>query len=243
MLVRNRDAFQQRYGAGPAIAGIFANGSGLSNSGEQLQLLARNGSVIRGFGYHDETPWPTAADGLGPCLVLVQPETGPDHAVAENWRLSEAVGGQPGADDRLGYASWRLAQFSAAEASNDLISGYAADPDSDGVTNGLEYAIGTNPKSADAQSQLPSFTLADFDPGTGPVTYGWFSLRVRRAAEDVVFVAESGPDLAAWSPEPSGMIRVGVVDFSDGTGQILWRTVAPIGASNRLFVRIRSAAP
>lgn len=243
LLVRNRDAFLLRYGGGAAIAGTFANGSGLSNSGEQLQVLARTGSLIRGFGYQDDTPWPTAADGLGPCLVLMRPESSPDHNVPENWRLSEAPGGQPGIDDRLTYAAWRASQFTAAEVANDSISGSGADPDGDGASNGMEYSLGSNPKRADAQALLPTFTLADFDPGSGPMTYGWLSLRVHRAAEDVTFLAENGPELTAWSPEPAGLVRVGVVDLSDGTGQLLWRTAAPIHTANRLFVRLRSSGP
>jgi hypothetical protein len=243
LLVRNPDAIAQRYGAGLPVAGSFANGTGLANNGETLQLLARNGSVIRSFTYDDAAPWPSAADGLGPCLVLTRPSTNPDHSQPENWRLSDQPGGQPGSDDRLLYTDWRDDHFSAAEAGNPAISGPDADTDADGLSNGFEYAVGSNPRVPDSVPHLPAFTLAEFDPGTGPVPYGWLSLHIVRSAEDVSLVAQSGPDLVQWIPEPAGMVKVGLFDLGDGTAQLLWRTVTPAGEPDRLFIRVRSSVP
>jgi hypothetical protein len=55
--------------------------------------------VIKEFVYDDTTPWPTAADGNGPSLVLIAPETNPDHTNPFNWRLSMNPGGNPGTSD------------------------------------------------------------------------------------------------------------------------------------------------
>lgn len=243
LLVRDAAAIAHRYGASRPVAGVFVNDTGLSNSGENLQLIARDGSTIHSFRYEDDAPWPPAADGLGPCLVLVRPESNPNHALPENWRLSSAVGGAPCEDDRLRYDDWRLDKFTAAEASNPAISGPAADPESDGGTNAFEYGVGANPRLPDNAPHMPRFFLADFDPGAGPMTYGWLSLRVVRAAEDVEFVAQSGSDLITWSSEPVGMVRVGINDLSDGTAEILWRTAVALAEPNRLFVRVRTLFP
>jgi hypothetical protein len=75
------------------------------------------------------------------------------------------------------------------------------------------------------------------------VPYGWLSLRIVRAAEDVSLVAQSGPDLVQWIPEPAGMVKVGLFDLGDGTAQLLWRTVTPAGEPDRLFIRVRSSVP
>jgi uncharacterized membrane protein YgcG len=45
------------------------------------------------------------------------------------------------------YAEWRAGYFTAAEISNDLISGLRADPDGDGLSNGVEALLGTHPRN------------------------------------------------------------------------------------------------
>lgn len=46
----------------------------LGNGGELLQIKNSNGVVISQVDYSDDTPWPTAADGDGPSLELLNPE-------------------------------------------------------------------------------------------------------------------------------------------------------------------------
>lgn len=70
LLVANPAAFAFRYGAVAAarVAGGFANGSNLSNSGERLVMVDAGGSTILDFTYSDQAPWPTSADGGGTSL-------------------------------------------------------------------------------------------------------------------------------------------------------------------------------
>ncbi len=103
----------------------FAGGTTLSNGGATITLEAPGGVVIRSFAYDDAAPWPAAADGLGPSLVLIAPLTGPDHSRAFNWRASSAIGGKPGMDEAVHLTSPPL-----------------ADNDGDGLVNLLEYALG-----------------------------------------------------------------------------------------------------
>jgi hypothetical protein len=243
LLVRNPAAMSQRYGPGLPVAGVFANASGLSNGGESVQLLARNGTIIRSFTYDDTPPWPASADGYGPCLVLVRPQENPDHSRPENWRLSVEAGGQPTTDDRILYADWRGRHFNAAEAADPGVSGPEADPDADGLANAFEYAVGSNPQLADGHRYLPVFTVTELDPGTGPEPYGWISLGIVWAAEDATFVAETGPDLVSWSPEPAGVVRVSTLDHGYGNATVYWRTTNPIGQPDRLYLRVRTGVP
>jgi hypothetical protein len=60
----------------------------LNNAGEELVVTSASQGTIRSFIYDDAAPWPVAADGTGPSLVLVDPETNPDHAIASNWAAS-----------------------------------------------------------------------------------------------------------------------------------------------------------
>ena len=80
-------------------ASQFLNATGLNNAGERIRLEAAGGVVIKEFVYDDAPPWPIAADGTGPSLVLIAPETNPDHTNPFNWRLSMKPGGNPGTSD------------------------------------------------------------------------------------------------------------------------------------------------
>lgn len=46
------------------------------------------------------------------------------------------------------FAAWKAAKFTTLEQANAAISGNTADPDADGLSNLLEYATGTEPKTA-----------------------------------------------------------------------------------------------
>ncbi len=120
------------------IAGVFANGTGLSNSGERLMLDDATGSTIVDFTFTDSDPWPPLADDTGHCLVLMNPAGGSAyHADPAHWRISRLPGGSPGQSDAL------------PPPANPL-----GDDDHDGVPNLVQYALGDSPLtfiSADSQ--------------------------------------------------------------------------------------------
>ncbi len=58
------------------------------------------------------------------------------------------------------YVSWQSTYFSPAELGNPAISGPDADPDGDGLSNGMEYAFGLQPKSASSSQFLPQSSNA-----------------------------------------------------------------------------------
>ncbi|MEC8988592.1 MAG: lamin tail domain-containing protein, partial [Verrucomicrobiota bacterium] len=79
----------------------FENGTALGNGGETIKIEDANNSTVTEFAYDDTAPWPTAPDGGGPSLVLIQPGTRPDPNLAANWRSSAYNGGNPGASDAI----------------------------------------------------------------------------------------------------------------------------------------------
>lgn len=99
VLVGNFAAFTARYGmlAPGVVRGVF--GGRLDNSGERLTLTGPGGLVIRDFTYDDQPPWPPEADGPGYSLVLLNPDSNPDHDLPVNWAASRAIGGSPGGAD------------------------------------------------------------------------------------------------------------------------------------------------
>ena len=91
LLVKNREAFETRYGAGLPIAGEYSGS--LSNDGESLGIRGPKITSIAHFTYNDKEPWPEEADGDGKSLVLKDSNNG--YAV-ENWAASADSGGSPG---------------------------------------------------------------------------------------------------------------------------------------------------
>ena len=122
------------------------------------------------------------------------------------------------------------------------------DPDSDGQTNLLEFALGTNPNSGADQPELTLVPASGSSPhefiypqiagGTGNIgtTYTAAGLRYVVEVSTDLINWQSGPAVLAWSNRretlPGGMERVGI-HVTDPT----------LNASSRIFTRLRLLAP
>lgn len=95
VLVENQAAFEFRYDTGIRVVGQWSGR--LNNTGDSITLSDHAGQVIQSFAYDDEIPWPTAPDGGGQSLVVIDTEG--DYNDGSNWRASNAVGGSPGEDE------------------------------------------------------------------------------------------------------------------------------------------------
>ncbi|MCP3974127.1 MAG: hypothetical protein GY720_06515, partial [bacterium] len=106
LVIRNRAAFEAVYGTvhDPIIAGEFEMSGALSNAGERIKLEDADNGTIRELVYFDVAPWPSAADGGGFSLVLIDPATSPDPADPLNWRPSGFVERNPGATDAIYFS-------------------------------------------------------------------------------------------------------------------------------------------
>ncbi|MDB6110000.1 MAG: hypothetical protein JWR69_1750, partial [Pedosphaera sp.] len=87
----NPSAFATRY-PGVVVAGTF--GASLSNTGERIALLDASGDSVISVDYKNSGGWPTAANGGGYSLEIINPDGDPDDPA--NWRASLAVNGSPG---------------------------------------------------------------------------------------------------------------------------------------------------
>ncbi|MFN0126090.1 MAG: CotH kinase family protein [Verrucomicrobiales bacterium] len=187
VLVANREAFLLRYGSGALILDEYDEDQ-FDNGGERVRLNTFDGSAIRDFTFDDAAPWPEAADGDGPSLVLLTPLTSPDHDVPANWSDSNFVGGTPGTGD-LSFAAWRLLK--------GVNGGRDDDDDGDGETNFQEYAAGTDPKSAASVASDSGYGVA---LEGGRVT---IRVPVNRDAGDVKHTVQLSTDLVSWAPASS----------------------------------------
>lgn len=171
VLVGGADDFAAAH-PGVPIAGEFIGD--LSNSGENLTLLAADGSTIADFRYADDLPWPTAPDDQGFSLVLISAENLPDPGLPASWRPSTTPGGNPAASDALSFTG-----------------NPANDDDLDGLTALMEYATGTSDTIPDSPGDL--FQL------TGTTDFLQFTYQRALAADDVIVTVQTSPDLETWA--------------------------------------------
>ncbi|HEY5912977.1 MAG TPA: lamin tail domain-containing protein [Verrucomicrobiae bacterium] len=235
LVVANLGAFQQRYGhaCDPLIAGVY--GGSFANGGERVQLVDANGLTIRDFTYDDVSPWPAAADGDGPSLVLLEPGLNPDHADPSSWTVSSIPGGLPsGSPSPQSYAAWRAFIWDPVIAADDSVSGPGADPDGDGVCNALEYAFGSDPLRRSAQPVIEVST-DDFDSDLHLMV----TVRLSPWARDAIFAWESSSDLLNWESAASSLDLVSSEPSPAGLAEQRFRELSPLSANALRFLRLQ----
>lgn len=215
IIVEDRLAFEFRYGSGHPIAGQYTGK--LKDEGETVTFSDQSGTSIRTFFYDNTAPWPTSPDGGGPSLVLLDPNSIPDHNIAANWQASEIQGGTPGVANipSQSFASWANAYG---------VSTPEADFDHDGLSNYLEFLLLSSPL-VPSPGVLPAATIED--------NYLTLTFTHKLAAGNVT-TGEVSTNLADWSPA----VIHRVVYHADGTATTTLRSPTPIPGNLRQFIRI-----
>jgi len=216
LVIRDLAAFHAAYGASLPVAGLFTNGTALSNGGELIKLEDADNGTIREFTYDDAPPWPSGTDA-GYSLVLLAPETNPDHALPANWRASSRLGGSPGAADS---------------------SGFTGDPMADANGNGerdlIDYALGNNLGLA------PIYPQATLQPGGAGAPSGiLFSYPISLSAQNTALSVYYSADLAAWQDATPHLELHSTASLPGGRQLVTWRVKPPLPAESRIFLRLR----
>ena len=228
VLTKNLTVFNSVFGASvPSGTKVFEwITGGLSNGGETLQL-DRPGAVdalnilqyarVDRVVYDDAAPWPTSPDGGGPSLTkLAEKEYGNDFV---NWTALTASPGAIASGPRFG--TWAAG---AGLVGANALPG--ADPDSDSLSNLLEYALGTNPAA-------PSLALApaiSFQNGQTVLQF-----EVDSARPDVDYLVEFSMTLqsGSWQPLESTPLYL-------NAGKQLRQAVHPLFGMPRCFYRLKA---
>jgi len=126
------------------------------------------------------------------------------------------------------YAAWRAAEFAGAAASDDLISGPSADPDSDRLTNLMEFLFKQSPLVAN--EWLDEFQLGDD---------GYLRLKFSRNvhASGGSTHLEISADLEQWIP----IGRERVIAQDENGCQTIEVAIPPLESDSQ-FLRIRAVA-
>lgn len=129
LVVKNRSAFESRYGQ--ALSGLIAGeyDGKLANTGENVTLADYWSGTIAEFEYGDDSGWPVAADGGGHSLVPLdsalpaEPQGSLNYP--GNWRASTYLHGSPGQDDPAASQELVLNEFLAnGDGEGDWIEMY-----------------------------------------------------------------------------------------------------------------------
>lgn len=248
LVVKSLDAFRYRYGTSYDSMIAAAYSANFSNGGEQVKLVytpTGGGAAIDlvNFTYSDSPPWPMTPDGLGASLLLVNPTSNPDPTQVSSWTASCGVGGQPGGVPiATDWMTWVGLAFPAADAEG--IKDPDADPDSDGISNALEYALGTSPKLPNCPTMLPQCSIV-MEEGQA---YLCLVYRLNTSAIDATIVIETSSTLegGSWASGEGHTLEYGPpVDAIDGSCTFSVRDAVPVSAveAPRRFIRMKVALP
>ena len=194
------------------IAGEFIGD--LSNTGENITLLAADGSTIKDFRYNDKLPWPTSPDGTGFTLVLIAPDKNPDPQLSTSWRSSAARRGNPTTSDAL---------FFTGDPTADL--------DSDGMTALLEYALGTDDSAHNQANNIYDLT--------GSQNNLTFVLQRNLSADDTIVALQTSSDLQTWV-SADGLLELSKEEnLGNGNARFIWSLRPSTETGTQLFVRLK----
>lgn len=197
--------------------------------------LARGGTAINGSDYQSIATSATIPDGAATTTLTVTPTADTlaegDEAVTLSLQSDTLyVIGSPSAATvtivDTPVDDWRMANF-GNEAKNASLAGDGADFDGDGLKNLAEYAMGKNPKMANAPQASAT------ESGTLTLTY-----TRNLAASDVTLTPQWSGDLSTWNA--SGITE----EILSEVGNI--RTVkakVAIGADPKKFLRMQATRP
>ena len=231
ILVRNRAAFEARYGVGHPVVGEYRGK--LDDGGERVTLTDAAGQELMSVRYNDKEPWPLEADGQGSSLKLSESQNNENYSNSTNWNAGSAIGDggvnpQPG-----GLTAWQT---------ENGIADLMADDDQDQLPNLVEYVMATDPKKSNAPGEYLSTSTDDFEVNGSTNTYFTITYVRRIGAEGVTVSMETSNDLEAWANDGVAMESTSAIDATRET--VVMRSVNPVNAASpTLYGRLKVTAP
>ena len=128
------------------------------------------------------------------------------------------------------YTTWRAANFSGTDRTDDAISGPDADPDGVGLSNLARYAFGLPARGPVAHPIATGTTTVGSD------TFLTLTFPSRDAADGLTYTLEASPDLVTWTAVPDRT-------YTAGSGPITAHDDVALGATPRRFLRLRLTTP
>ncbi|MEO5714701.1 MAG: autotransporter-associated beta strand repeat-containing protein [Luteolibacter sp.] len=219
---------------GIAFDGVSANTATVAAGAVFDVVLNGPGSAVdfRSAFWQQPHSWPAlSADSLegGFALGSVSTDSGGRSAAAFGGFSVRHVGSTIEVlwDPTSPFLVWQEQQF-GEDATDPEIAGENADPDGDGLTNLVEYALATGPLSGN-----PSGISCAREGGVFSMTYA-----LSKAATDITVLPVWSDDLATWS---NVGVAVGII--SENADVRVQRAEIPVAEDPNLFLRLRITRP
>lgn len=133
------------------------------------------------------------------------------------------------------FDSWRNSHFTPLELADSNVSGDLADPDGDGASNLLEFALGLNPRSSSGGA-LPAGVMQNI----GGSNYLTLTFKRRVPALDLTYAPQTNSGTLTSGDWLSNAVQVGTaVSNGDGTETVTFRDNTAQSASTRRFMRVQ----
>ncbi len=129
---------------------------------------------------------------------------------------------------------WRARYFTVQEQADPALSGPAAAPDGDRVPNLLKYYLGLPGRVPAPADRLPNSTLL---PLSGQ-RYLALTFARDKVANDVDFIGQVSPDLAAWFSGAGYTLVEAPVDLGTLEGMTV-RDLTPVASAPQRFLRLQ----
>ena len=168
-------------------------------------------------------------DGSGAAEALIGPTSTVNSFSGQPWDLD--------LDVRCGtFAEWQARFFR-----NDALTsqtGTSADPDSDGLSNWAEYALGSPPLGSNPEA--PSRALVVQDAGQ---SFPAIESTRRSGASDVTYLVQVAEGTSGWldnvsQPVPAVTVEVSSVSVGEGMVRVVTRSTKPLEAAGKQFLRV-----
>ena len=127
--------------------------------------------------------------------------------------------------------SWRVSYFGTPANTGNAAD--AADPDGDGISNLMEYALGSNPLTA-GTSGLP---FSDIESSNG-LNYMTITVPKNSAATDITYIVEVSGDMQTWN---SGTTYTTTLQSTATVLRV--RDNVAVSTAGQRFIRLRVTSP
>jgi autotransporter-associated beta strand protein len=131
-----------------------------------------------------------------------------------------------------GYTAWQIAKFGS---STDPAAGPAADPDSDGVVNVLEYAFDRDPLSGETTPLVAA--AIQRNPGDSQ-EYVVLTFVRRKDDPELLYTPQISGNLTAWNAGPTYAELISQSDLNATLEEVQFRMKGPISQTTLQYARV-----